>query len=510
MADVRRVGRHTHETSALSYGHLGTASYDEKSHKWTFLRKNQKQGTANEDEEPITRQDWPYLQLVDERILSHRARASVEIVLIGQYAASGGGLRNLSLKNIPDSAFVFTDLPSSAYILESQDEVLTPNRPHASTLALGYARPPYEVGMHNDGPATAVVALPARPHRGTLWLLGFEGSRIKTRQGAGQHESCIVPCVTKKVFGCWSDSADEILHVSSANPPNSTQFLVVKSSGTTILRPTLAEAARDKPLQSRYTGSVVAAELSLDSCPIVTIPSSRTGHNLHAHAALCPTDQNLIAIVDTSGQWSVWNLTGRAARSPRVTYQACLQGSNSLVNNEQPSLLKTTTPRRDGWHRICWLPGPGRVMGRVLVCNRRTATAFDYKGEVVGQVDMRLGPLSNGNVILDIQNSNLAHDNDYRSEHLFVLTTSRVMVFSSDEGGQTEKSSAEPLKLMCSWSHGRDRADFGLRMSILHLLRGKFTPLWQIVAYVNSQNHWCWFTLRAVTSPSYTALGISV
>ncbi|OCT51927.1 hypothetical protein CLCR_07970 [Cladophialophora carrionii] len=461
MADSRRTRHHTHETNALSYGHLGTATYDEQSHKWTFLRQLGGDQDPIRDEPSTSQSDLLRFQLVEERTVDCAAEVPIGNGPAEQRSMNGLGLQNTFLKNVADAAFALTSSPAPASSSEVQRENTKEKASSASYLAVGHARPPFEPGMHNNDPSTPVVALVAESHKHALRLLGFEECQVAVRNSEGLQVMCTVPSVTTRVVGLWCESADRILQVASTIKANGTYFLVVKPSGTTILQPMSADPAPET--------TVPSADLLLDACPIVTIPTSRTGGNPHVHASFNPRDQNLVAIVDSSGQWSVWKLIGRRARSARILYKVHLLSSNNLITSGRQAPSTTDPSRADGWHRICWLIGPEANRERLLVCGRRMAAVFDREGQLLGQVDMRLGPTSDRNMILDIKNSHR------RGEHLFVLSTSRLMVFSSTKGTWEERDPVEPLELVCSWNHYRDRTDPQLRMSTVELPTVKFS-----------------------------------
>ncbi|ETI22130.1 hypothetical protein G647_06202 [Cladophialophora carrionii CBS 160.54] len=455
MADARRTRRHTHETNALSYGHLGTATYDEQSHNWTFLRQPQGDQDPRRDKRSTSQSDLLRFQLVDERTVDCAAEVPIGNGPAEQRSMNALGLQNTFLKNVADAAFALTSSPASASSSEVQRENTKEKVSSASYLALGHARPPFESGMHNNDPSTPVVALAAESHKHALRLLGFEECQVAVRTSEGLQVMCTVPSVTTRVVGLWCESADRILQVASTNKANGTHFLAVKPSGTTILQPMSADPAPET--------TVTSADLLLNACPIVTIPTSRTGGNPHVHASFNPRDQNLVAIVDSSGQWSIWKLIGRRARSARILYKVHLLSSNNLITSVRQAPSTTDPSRADGWHRICWLIGPEASRERLLVCGRRMAAVFDREGQLLGQVDLRLGPTSDRNMILDIKNSHR------RGDHLLVLSTSRLMVFSSTKGTWKERDPVEPLELVCSWNHYRDRTDPQLRMSIVEL-----------------------------------------
>ncbi|EXJ71526.1 uncharacterized protein A1O5_05334 [Cladophialophora psammophila CBS 110553] len=456
MADTRRVGHHVHETNALSFGHLGTATYDVRRHEWTFLRQHQ---TRNTEDGQRTQASWnrsSHFLLVDEQTWNSapdfvQARDKVQDSRLGR------GLQNLFLKRVPDAALLAVDFSAQSNTASSQSEKL--NRPSESVLALGHARPSLDSGLHNDAPYSPIVAFRTCSNNGILQLLAIEERQVAIRNEAGLLNLCTVPFIGN-VLGHWAESTDEIVQISSASHVRGTQFLVVKPSGTTILRPTLSKHK--------------VPEVLLDPCPVVTIPCSRTGGQPHAHATFNPQDHCLVVIVDTGGQWGVWKVTGRKSRSARILYQVSLQGSNYISNSGQRSLLSGVSTYRDKWHRACWLTNPKGVMDRLLVCNRRVAAAFDQTGSFLGPVDMRLGSQSDRNVILDVKIS------DRRSDHVFVLTTSRFLLFSSS---QSTRNPNEALELVCSWNHYRDRTDLRLRMSVFETLQDSWVLLYSATSH---------------------------
>ena len=457
MADVRRVRQYTHETRALRYGHFGTATYDHGSRQWNFLRQHRTRRRWAADGSDGPSPDQPSFELVDKRISSAQNAYSFKAFTTSEQAGDEKGVKALLVKHIPDAANARMDQPTSA---ESR-RPSTPNRPPAGTLALGNARSPSIPDTGASVPTTPILAFPAGNCKEMLLLTGFEPDQVDVDSGIDLQDACTIAFVARRVMGYWVDSADPIHHVSSANSIHSNQFLVVKSTGTTILRPVLTEKLPP------FLSQAAAVETFIDPGLVVTIPFSRTGRHPHAHATFNPNNQNLVAIVDASGCWSVWKLTGGGAASARILDQAHLQGSGTLGHDSRQSPLGRDASQESEWHRVCWLRSPAGAFDRIMVCNRRVAAAFGQHGQLVGQLDMRLGTPSEMNVIMDIKNSSS------RPDLCFVLTTSRLMIFSSARRSRRKEDTAEPLELVCSWNHGRDRTDLGLRLSILEFSIGK-------------------------------------
>ncbi|KIX04891.1 uncharacterized protein Z518_05762 [Rhinocladiella mackenziei CBS 650.93] len=481
MADsklARRI-KHTHETNALNYGHFGTAIYDDIHHRWTFLRQHQARAPYDSDEEDhATRDSLPAFELVHEQEWGS-GEDSLNANFTAEATTAGQGLKNRLLKQIPDAVTAAVELPAFTYASTAQDVDESRRRSTGNVLAFGNSSRPFETGSHGDVPATPIVAFPTGLGGEQVQFAAVDVCGISLADDSGLGRSCRVPCVGNQALAYWNDSAEPIRQLSCSRHRNRTQFLVVKSSGTTLLRPSTGHNRSEVFLTSRGLGQGLNRSGSLlDPCPILTIPSSRTGGHPHAHSDFHPHEKNSIAIVDTSGNWSIWKTKGRRATSTHVLYQIHLQSSGGLSIVEHQPLSIGTQQCFDDWHMICWLTNVEGVVERILVCNRRLAGVFKLNGEFVGHADMRLGLQSKRHQILDVKNSTR------RQDHVFVLTTSRLMIFRSSEVSWKEKSGAEPLALVCSWNHFRDGSDTGLRMALFESVQTTWVLLFSRTTHV--------------------------
>lgn len=493
MADVERVQRirHAHETNALNYGHLGTATYHDHLRSWSFLRQNQSETQLDlRDVTGLALDDNSGLQPGRSAVSTKSAFALVheqtrtadpgspnqtksggqeEVDASGEVEVSAStslkqtmtGGKNTFLIQTPDAAFAVLDLRTTA--LPS----LSLSVYGGNILAFGNAIPAFEYGVRNSS-VRPIAAFAAGAAGETLRLAVLEACDVPIRNSSGLVEVHRLPAVSRHAGGYWTNSAEPILHLSVSAHQHRAQFLVVKSSGTSILQPRMIDNAHllastlEEFLDLSYT-----ARSQFDPCPVITIPASRTGGNPQAHSAFNPQDQRALAVVDSHGLWSIWRLDGARARSARVLYRVQLESCNALGNVAHRSRSASDQQYYDGWHRVCWLTVGEGSIDRILVCNRRAAAVFEKSGMFVGLVDMRLGPLSDGNQILDIQKS------DRQKDQVLVLTTSRLLIFSSSEVSWKDRSGIEPLALVCSWNHFRARNDLTLRMSLCEFPRGK-------------------------------------
>jgi hypothetical protein len=375
------------------------------------------------------------------------------------------------LKHVPEAAAASLELPAVRPASSNYDEPWS--RSSGSLVAFVSAEPPLEARTNQNTPHYHFAAFPTNKGGEKVRLAPLDAEDILVRDRSGSESACRVPCLDDRASVSWGSSAERIRHVSCSRSPTRTRLLVVQSGGTSILRLTMRNVG---PSEHNYPGgfgrTLNGAQAIFDPHLILTIPSSRTGESPHAHAAFDPHSRNAIAIVDVRGVWSVWRIKDRRQWSARVLNHAHVRCSGDLGDIGIRSLSNDRQRYFDGWHRICWLTNERQSQdvkdssNGVLVCNRRFAAVFDLKGGFVCRIDMRLGLKSDANQILEVKSS------DRCPSLIFVLTTSRLMIFSSSEHRGKEDDEAEPLTLLCSWNHYRDRNDLSLRMSTLEFSQG--------------------------------------
>lgn len=463
MVDTGRARRalHPHETKALNYGHPGTATYDPQTHTWVFLRQHQPQLLDNGDD--LAPDGLHGFQLVHERVLGvGEGQISSSAAVKEDFFRPWG--RVTLLKQIPDAAFISKNLSSLIHVPKAQLDNEPKTRPFGNLLAFGGVRKSSKERPRKNVLRQLIAAFPTGLAGEDLQLVGLEAENILLESRTGPDRVHRVPCLGHHAAGRLSNSAEQIQHISRAKLAHQMRFLVVRSSGTDILRPGMLNS--QYPEQGTSSNILAKSQSLLDPCLVLTIPSSRTGGQPHAYAAFHPQDQKLVVIVDTHGQWSRWKIEGRKPRTARVLYHATLQSFNVLRNVESQTALRGSPQHFDGWHRICWVLGAKGTKPHILVCNRRSAAVFDQVGGLLGHVDMRLGPLSHRNQILDVKIC------ESRPFLILILTTSRLMIFSSLYDRDQAIYRPEPLELLCSWNHFRDPSDLNLSMSCLEFPQG--------------------------------------
>ncbi|KIW13367.1 hypothetical protein PV08_08555 [Exophiala spinifera] len=453
MADRGRGWRpqHSHETRALSYGHFGTATYDSRAQTWVFLRQNQPLRNAIGVDDPTNTTGF---HLVHEQVVSTQAARKPQFPDALNPSRSVG--RTGLLKQLPEAALLSRFLPTAQVSRDQDfDQAVLGN-----TLALGTARASSRKSQQYDSPSCMVLFFRGGACNEDIHLAEIEAEEIDIPM---YEISCKLPTISSD-RGSHIKSTEPVRHISSADTLSG-RFLVLKESGTSIFE--LLWRQRHVSELETEDSSHRNATL-VDQILLLAIPSTRTGEAAHAHASFQTGNQGMLAIVDVNGQWSTWEIRRKRSALAPVPCHATLQYSNNIYD-------AISEPERvlvDDWHRICWLPDTGQNNHRILVCNRRVAAVFGGDGTLEGHVDMRLGPPSNETQILDVRTSSV------RPYLVLALTSSRLLIFTSQGLVNRGAAKYEPLELVCSWAHFRHGSDLSLRMSVAEFEQDTFVLLY--------------------------------
>ncbi|KAK5055435.1 hypothetical protein LTR84_013185 [Exophiala bonariae] len=448
-AEHHRSVRSKRTTKNLNYGHFGTATFEESTHKWRFLRQIQSYHKLDSHGS-----EWPAFELVHENVQQLKA-TGVERFGATVKCSSTPGTNHILLKHIPESAIVVESLSASSIDHASKD--ISRSESTGELIAFGHARVLGDDGFRSR--LMPIVALPVGIGGEILRLHGIDLSRFVPDDEVDTRGTWNVPCISLSRIGRWRLLTDPILQISFSTSDDQTHLLIRQSGGTSILRPIIKSDV--SAVDSSGSGSTEnhAGASPIDPNHMLTIPSARTGGHQHADAVFNPKNPNVLAILDVSGQWSVWKMKGKEPLSARVTVRAKILRRGNMFGSDLFTPVQNVRP--DGWYRLCWLNNTSSKTDNFFVCGRASAHVADSEGVSAIQADMRLGPPSDGIVILDLKQS----VRDMRA--LYVLSGSRLQIFSADQLDTGSSSRTEPLNLVCSWSHFRDERDLDMRMSIV-------------------------------------------
>lgn len=204
----------------------------------------------------------------------------------------------------------------------------------------------------------------------------------------------------------------------------------------------------------------------LHANPFVSIPISRTGGFSHADVAIIYRANVKIALVDSRGNWTIWQIEG--ADNDRLN----VKGVVSLVSHGRLAAAKSQEPSTsaslDAWHQIRWFTESEDWAESLFVCSRYNASFFESSGTRKWLVDLRLGRPEHGRAILDVRNSKT------RPDLVFVLTSVCLLVVSLKASTETRDVHQGHDPILLVWRHFRSQRDTTLRLNLIESGLGKY------------------------------------
>lgn len=227
---------------------------------------------------------------------------------------------------------------------------------------------------------------------------------------------------------------------------------------TAVLQPVV----RDRPVPptavSRKRPSSKDFQPSLlDPNPIVDLPISLTGDCPHADVTFNPWDQHQLAVLDTNGRYSIWNIEERCKRKTVWNVSASSSG-NMPVEGEDT--FSGTVPS-DGWGIILWVSDPSTI----LIARRSTIALLDTTTGAQQMLGHGLGLEGASEWIFDVKR----HPED--PTQLFVLTSSCISWLRVTNDGLSSKGEAT-MHILLARRHFRSHEERSLQMSLCAKMEG--------------------------------------
>ncbi|KAK0705232.1 RNA polymerase I-specific transcription-initiation factor-domain-containing protein [Lasiosphaeris hirsuta] len=245
-------------------------------------------------------------------------------------------------------------------------------------------------------------------------------------------------------------------------------LVVQKQTSTTVCEPEL------RSLAEKVEGSGPA---QLFANPLFTIRSDQTGGSSHSDVSLSLfSDREIpqLVIIDQTGCWSVWDITGRRGVRPQVLRPVMMMCGNIVTG--LLSALPYNVASKELPHKVMWLaprkpasrvksragtPAPGYVeeepqrLRLLLMCNSKAVYLYDVEGGESRPATRAL--LQNSaNRILEVQPSPLADSQG------LVLTNTNVIWVACREDSNGKMS----LDILASSPHQRTGLDQDLRLDV--------------------------------------------
>ncbi|KAK2735637.1 hypothetical protein FQN57_001183 [Myotisia sp. PD_48] len=253
-----------------------------------------------------------------------------------------------------------------------------------------------------------------------------------------------------QLFSSWISPGGPVRQLSAAEPVagQNTYFAIRRTCSTTIFRSLYRQSF--VPTSLHHNPSTELPTLD----PLVNIPSSLSGGHAHAAVVFNPWYQQQLAIIDTAGNWNIWDIQHRQQRNAGWFADRGPSGSLRLLHPE--SSILAYTDRYDGWGAISWVGS----IHQLFICDRRNVALcrIDLRPPTQEYVNIMLENSSEW--ILDVMRS------QENSSHLFVLTTFRIF-WLKVESVENEILLQNPkmVSIILSWQHFRDPEDTSLRLS---------------------------------------------
>lgn len=461
MAETERQrrARQVHDPRFLNYGHLGTATYDRNLQSWIFARQIQPPQTDNNEDlrAPENRQSVSTVFKLRNQELHTFDNSYPQRERQANQKTSKLSAFNF-LKTAPDVTLVSSDITNSRLESALQEEDHGSSE-HLRTKHIAYGSASRPDRLDNE--IVPIVVTTTEPGSRNIRLIPMVNKSMEWEDDKGSNISAQAPGLgTNHVVHLMNTPGiprQIIFHPNAGRDPQASIMAVRQDLHTTLFRPLAVGNDFDR---ATYADS--GPRLRLLANPLLTIPANRTGGHPHVDIAFRPDDPNMLLIVDTHGNWSIWRLSRESNKV--MLYGAELYGSGKIFAWEFEKPPSSVDLYYDGWHAATWLKDVHGNSDKFLVCDRQVATVFDMQSQLIGQVDLRIGLKRHGNWILDLKQS------PTNSGLSFILTSSHLMVLRVTQKDDIEATDDEPVKVVCAWNHFRNPADTTLRMTLLETI----------------------------------------
>ena len=241
----------------------------------------------------------------------------------------------------------------------------------------------------------------------------------------------------------WHSDAAPVQQVCFAKPIDSGECLLAVRmiTRTVILKPVLRKAGPGR----------------LDVNELCEVRMSQTGHVPHAHVTFNPWFTRQFAIVDQTGNWSLWEFGNREARTAAESH-SCRDDAGSLASDN---------PLNDGWARIAWIYDPNTIL--LATRDEVSLYAISAGPQKIEKIDV--GVRSDAGWILDI--SLLPGHID----KLCILTSTHLQIMVVHEDGNQVQT-----RTMLHIRHQRSPEDITLGLTAWEDGEGKH-PDSQVIYY---------------------------
>ncbi|KAJ5740944.1 hypothetical protein N7493_000816 [Penicillium malachiteum] len=436
-----------HTSSALHYGHVGRPIYHPEARVWTFERTF------------VRVPDLEYTGAT-KTIIAPPSRTA-QATLFGPYGRPPNA--NSIPHALPELGVPWSSIDEHAVskLIAKTTELYDPR---ASTLLdLGYA-----LDLRKQNGIVSIAAAVTGESRN---IISLRVMAEETTELPLDGFSVQVPGIGDAETTEWSTQGARIRQICFSRPSQyeedkSTWMAARLPESITIFRPLYLQDPAPMHLQHDDPAMLPLSlrNSRLDANPLVEILSSHTGGFTHADVAFNPWYQRQIAILDTRGNWSLWEIQTKHYRRKAVGLAIPgRKGSLPSIDQEDGNAV-----RHDGWGSIQWIVD----YSTILVADRRCVMIFRMEGDEVRTraVELQLGRPSEW--VLEVRRSVKS------ASQFYVLTTTRLILFDMRTAREDDEGIRLPLQYLLAWRHFRDTEDTSMRISELSIRGGLYIILY--------------------------------
>ena len=271
-------------------------------------------------------------------------------------------------------------------------------------------------------------------------------------------DSVEVPVIDYEENTLWTGNGGPIQQValSEAVDEKSTFFAVRFALSIVILQPLYHVSCSYADDALGYGRNSNTLQVN----PLLEIPNSVTGLGVYADVSFNPWYQQQIAMVDCTGNWSVWEFQCRKLHRGQGTMEPGPSGT--IATHAGSNFPLKERDHYDGWATILWV---GNV-NQLLVCDRRTAVIFrtDLYPPEHHLIDLQFERQSEW--ILATSRSK------HNSSHVFIVTSTRVFWLSVASDQQSDSQNESKATVLLSWRHFRDIEDTSITLTTTLIQNG--------------------------------------
>ncbi|KAJ5151811.1 hypothetical protein N7492_010106 [Penicillium capsulatum] len=425
-----------HPGGALHYGQVGRAVYLPEAKAWTFSRSFTR--TSSFYYTGVTKTAVPSSHSLESKLSLHQARPADQRLIPHAH---------------PDLAAHWSLVRDDAFskLLTAIESIYDPQT--SSLLDVGFAADLF----HEDPKLRGTVPIAAVVTGTCSNAISF---RTLVDQDT-QYEASLIrlPSIGDTEKTEWSTQGAPIRQIhfaQSAEMEEKAAWMAARlSEATVIFHPLYHRDPMPMHVHRDTPATLPTLQNSrLDANPVVEIHNLQTGGYAHADVAFNPWYHRQLALVDTRGCWSVWEISGRQRR--QKANWTVTRGLTGRLPWESDS-SDANRPRHDGWASILWVAD----FSTLLVSDRRCVMLYQITGTDGQSTAVELGMGKQSEWVLDVQRSS------QNASHFFLLTTSRLLWFDATLSPVDNDGPRPPMRPRFCWRHFRDPEDTTLRISEL-------------------------------------------